>query len=130
MALRFIDPDTTTTVEVEGVTFTIGFWPPREAEKIGAAIAAVRRHADPESEAARAAALDAHSRMIQYGVRGWSGWEGVEAKMDAEAIHGREHPKVPEKVLRALYLNNALWPVGLACLRWNNLSDEEKKTSG
>ena len=129
MALRFIDPDNTTTCEVDGVSFSIGFWPPRESEKIGAGIAAMKK-LPPDSEEARAAALDLHQRMVRYGVRGWSGWEGVESKPETERIHGHEHPIVSEKVVRALYLNNAIWPLGLACLRWNNLSEEEKKTSG
>ena len=128
MALRFIDPDATTTVEIDGVTFTIGYWPPREAEKIGALIVEAQRHADKTSEPARAASFEVHRRMVEYGVRAFPG-----APPDAfgkESIHGREHVRVSEKVLHQLYMNNALWPLGLACLKWNNLSEEEKKTSG
>mgnify|MGYP001568730432 CR=1 FL=1 len=129
MALRFIDPDATTTVEVDGVTFTIGYWPPREAEKIGAAIAAIRKSSDDrESEEARAASLDAHWRMVEYGVRGFT--DAPDKAIESEKINGREHPRVSDRVMRQLYLNNAIWPLGLACLQWNNLSDTEKKTSG
>ncbi len=41
MALRFVDPDATTTAEVDGVKFTIGYWPPREAERVEALRAAL-----------------------------------------------------------------------------------------
>lgn len=130
MALRFIDPDATTAVEVEGVTFTIGYWPPRESQKIGAGLAALRKHEDGNTEAAREAALDVHRRMVEYGVRSWSGWDGVPGEVETERIHGRDHARVPSRILSALYLNNAIWPIGLACLKWNNLSEVEKKTSG
>jgi len=128
MALRFIDPDATTTVEVDGVAFVVGFWPPREAERIGAGIKAVQRIEDKDSEEAREAGFDVHRRMVQYGVRSFAGQ--VDGAIESEKIHGREHPKVSDRTLHQFYLNNAIWPLGLACLKWNNLSEEEKKTSG
>lgn len=129
--LRFIDPDNTTTFTHEGVTFAIGFWPPREAERIGGAIKAVRA-LDPESDEGRAKSIDLHMAMVEWGVRGWTGWDAFPAKdhVQTERIHGQDHTRLSTKAVRALYLNNAIWPVGLAALRWNNLSEEEKKTSG
>lgn len=129
MALRFIDPDTTGEVEVAGVKFTVGFWPPRESERFAGQIEQLRKAADPASPEAMMLALDVHRGMVQYGVRGWTGWEGApEAVIAEETIHGRKHKKLDDRLLDGLSLNGALEALALECLRWNNLTTQEKKT--
>ena len=127
MALRFLDPDATTTAEVDGVVFTIGYWPPREAEKIGAGIAAIRK-VGQDTEEARRMAFEVHRRMVEYGLRAFDG--ALAGAIETETIYGRTHPRVSDRVLHQLYLNHAIWPLGMACLKWNSLSEDEKKASG
>ena len=127
MALRFVDPDSTTTTEVDGVVFTIGFWPPRESERIEALRSALRRCDDKASEEARGIGIEVHLLMVEYGVRAFT--DQPEGAVGKETIRGIEYSRVSGKTLRQLYLNDAIWPLGLACLRWNELSEAEKKTS-
>lgn len=133
MALRFIDPSSTRSVEIAGVSFTIGFWPPRESERIAAGIKAVKAHQDhPDSQEARDLALEVHRRCVRYGVRGWEKWEGgpdASAAIETEEIYGVKHQVLSEPIVHALYINDAIWPLAMACIRWNNLDDEEKKRS-
>lgn len=126
---RFIDPDTTTTTTIAGVTFTVGFWPPRESERIAAGIAAIRNIAEQESAQAREGRLEVYRRMVQYGVRGWEGWEGAPApNLEDEEIHGRKHKRLAARLLDGVSLSGALEALALACLQHNNLQKEESKS--
>lgn len=128
MALRFVDPDATTTAEVDGVKFTIGYWPPREAERVEALRAALRKCPNKDTEEARGIGLEVHLAMVEYGVRAFDG-QPADAFV-RETVRGIEYTRVSSKVLRQLYINDAIWPLGVACLQWNELSELEKKVSG
>lgn len=127
--LRFVDPDATTTVEVEGVTFTIGYWPPREAEGIAAGFNRLRQMPDKDSPEAWEYAAGLYRRMVQYGVRGWIGWEGApEPVLEDVEIHGRKYRRLDQRLLDGVSLSGALMAVARACLDWNTFTVEEKKT--
>ena len=129
--LRYVDPDGTTTAEIEGVSFTVGFWPPRESERIARDIAVLQAAEDKDSDAWKDRSAVLCRRMVQYGVRGWAGWEGApEAVFEDEEIHGRKHKRLDPRLLDGVALSGALQALALACLGWNNLQESEKKTSG
>lgn len=131
--LRYVDPDATTTAEVGGVTFTIGFWPPREAERIGALVRRSRKLGEDSAEGYDSA-FEANRIAVQFGVRGWAKWEGgpdAAKELGSETIHGRAHPRLSDKATDALYHvpGGAFWSLAVAAFRWNSLQDEEKKRS-
>ena len=127
--MRFVDPDLTTTTEIRGVTFTAGFWPPRESARFGAEIEALRRMEDKTSDEYRERALDLYRGMVGYGIRGWSGWEGAPAPvLVEEEIGGRKHRRLDARMLDGVSLSGVLEELALACLRHNNLTPEESKS--
>lgn len=130
--LRYVDPDSTTTATVGGVEFVIGFWPPREAERIGACIRRSRKLGE-DSPDGHLLAFEANWIAVQYGVRSWSKWDGgpdASKEVSEEDIHGRKHKRLSDKATEALYRSgDGFWDLALAAFRWNNLQEEEKKRS-
>lgn len=132
MALRFTDPSATKPVEVDGATFTVGFWPPRESARLAALVTALRKIEDQSSAQAREINLELHRKAVEYGIREWSGWDGApdpKAAIESEEINGRKYPKVSALVLDSLCISGLVWDLGAACAEWNNLTPEEKKRS-
>lgn len=121
--------------DADAPIFTLGFWPPIEAEKAKIYISKVRRmNSSPASEAdelsRRASAdLEAFWAMARFGVRGWSGLGGLSCLTESVRIDAREHVALTDESLQILYHNGLLLPVALECWKFNNLTEEEKKTS-
>lgn len=137
---RFVDPDNTRETRIpdeDGApTFTLGFWPPRESDRLQVAIARMSKmgDADPVADMNEAVkrsgiALDTFMDMVRYGCRGWSGIAFQSGTVEVE-IHGRKHKALDQRSLDALYANRLLVAVALECMRFNALTDEEKKRSG
>lgn len=132
MALRFIDPALTTTVDVDGVSFTVGYWPHREVARISALVAGVRKIADPDHPESRSLVMEANRRAVEYGVRGWSTWDGgpvSDNEMTEEDIGGRKYPRVSARVLDSMCTTGLIFDIGAAVFRWNDFGTEEKKRS-
>lgn len=123
--------------DADAPTFTLGFWPPLEAEKAKLYVSAVRRRKDddeeelsPEDAAKRASAdLRAFWNMARFGVRGWVGLGEIACETETVQVDGRAHVALTDASCEALYHAGLLLPVALECWKYNNLTDEEKKTS-
>lgn len=139
MAWRAVHPALTEERRVpaedpEAPTFTLGFWPPLEAEKAKIYISKVRRQNTggtlPEELHRRAAIdLEAFWAMTRFGVRSWSGLGELPCKTEKVTLDGREHVVLTDESLQILYHSGLLLPVALECWRFNSLTEEEKKTS-
>lgn len=137
--MRFVDPSATKIVVIDGTTFVIGFWPPRESELISLEMAAARKLAPedlrlPSSEEAKAAGEAVYRHMVRYGLRSWKGWDGAPAPKDVlekEVIRGQECVRVPDVILDVLSLGlgSALYELGAELMAWNNLGEHEAKKS-
>ena len=111
-------------------TFTLGFWPPLEAEKAKIYISKVRRahNLDPATEREelmRRAGVDlaAFWAMARFGVRQWSGLGDLPCHTETVKIDGREHHALTDESLQVLYHNGLLLPVALECWRFNSLRE-------
>ena len=136
-----VHPDMTADARVpdeEGApTFSIGFWPPRESERLGVLLTRLRKpraDADPDDLDAlvkeSGLSLDAFRDMARYGVRGWTGFGSVVSSVEEVEIDGRKHKRLTADAVNALYVNRLLIPVALKAMAFNVLSEAEKKTSG
>lgn len=139
-----VHPSSTETVavprDVEGAPrFVIGFWPPRIAERINAEMARLRKHDDDDADASISAKqfqaiaesrYDLTRSMIVYGVRSWEGMgPELAPKLEQETIDGISYDRLSEASLSILHVNKLALDLAIACLRYNSLSEEEKKTS-
>ena len=140
MSWSAVHPDMTTEVRIpdeDGApVFTLGFWPPLVAERLGALIAFVRKPRDldpiadlPAFVKASGLELAAFQDMVRYGVRGWTGWGDLKAVLVPETFDGREHKRLTEDGVVALHANKLLVAVALKAMLFNILTEEEKKTS-
>ena len=115
--------------------FTIGFWPPLEAEKAKIYISKVRRMnstsaSDADELSRRASAdLEAFWAMARFGIRAWSGVGDLPCVTENVRLDARDHVALTDESLQILYHNGLLLPVALECWKFNNLTEEEKKTS-
>jgi hypothetical protein len=133
MATRYIDPDYTETVEIGGVSFVIGYWPPMQGERADLGITKLQRitggekidFAKMEPDLAFKA-IGINREMcedaVRYSVRSWT-WEGAPS---AEMKDGA----LTEKCIRALHLSGLLYPLSARCFAINQLTEDEKKSSG
>lgn len=141
MTWRAVHPSLTQEVRVpdddpSAPTFTIGFWPPLEAEKAKLYVSSLRRTqalGDAESGEVilRKARVDLHAfrDMARFGIRGWSGLGDLACATEKIEIDGRLSIALTEESCDILYHGGLLLPVALACWRFNNLTEAEKKTS-
>lgn len=138
MAWRAVHPSITEPRRIPsddptGPVFTLGFWPPLEAEKAKIYVSKVRRASggtDIAELVDRARVdLDAFWSMARFGVRGWSGLGDLVSATERVSIDGREHVALSDDSMQVLYHSGLLLPVALECWRYNSLTDEEKKTS-
>ena len=128
MPVRFIDPDMTKDVEVQGVAFTIGFWPPLKAERMGLTLGRLHKlgpvdlkTADPETAfAAIGLNREFCEDAVRYAVRSWK-WDGAPA---AEVKDGA----LSDKCVGALRLSGLLHELAAECMAFNTISEEEKKS--
>lgn len=137
--IRFVDPDNTHSARIPDAdgapTFTLGFFPPREAERLGVVIAKIKKigDVDPIADIDKAIessglSLDVYMTVVRYGVRGWSWPGGKSPEMGVEKIGKHEYPVLEQKSVDALYRSKLLFLVSLACLKFNTLQEEEKKS--
>ena len=147
MAWVAVHPDNTTEVQVpegKGPWFTVGFWPPREAERFNMMLEKIQKpleELDPvrdQDEYMKAVGLnyDTFRNMVAYGVRDWRDMVDVEGEPflphfeEAVEIDGRPHKALSDASIDDLYVNRLLVAVALKCWLFNTLTQEEKKTSG
>lgn len=142
MAWRAVHPALTEERRVpaedpEAPTFTIGFWPPLEAEKAKLYVSKLRHpkkavEADETAEQLlRQSGIDlaAFWAMVRHGVRGWEGLGDIPCKTEVVRIDGRDHTALSDESLQVVYHNGLLVALALECWKFNNLTEEEKKTS-
>lgn len=128
---RYIDPASTIEVTVQGVVFTIGYWPPLQGERINLALTKLRRMsdgttidlatADPDTAFAaiglnRGIAEDA----VRYSVRSWV-WEGAKPAALVDGV-------LSEQSVAALRLSGVLFELSFKCMDFNTVSEAEKKS--
>src|SRR5689334_17633907 len=94
-------------------TFTLGFWPPLEAEKTKLYVGALRNStdapADPELAAKKANQdLQAFWAMARFGVRGWSGIGSLLCSTEKVQVDGREHVVLTDDACQILYHSGLL----------------------
>ncbi len=129
MSARYVDPSSTSVVEVQGVKFTIGFWPPSKADRVNLALAKVRRlgavdflTADPEV-ACSAIGLnrDVLEEAVRHSVRGWE-WEGAPPAVVVDGV-------LSSDCVDAIRLSGLILELSTKCMAFNTLDEEEKKSS-
>ena len=127
MSVRYIDPDLTKDVTLDGVTFTLGFWPPVKAERIGLHLSKLRasgvkelKDAEPE-KAYEAIGINRElaEDSVRYSVRSWK-WDGA-----PDAV--LENGVLSDRCITALHLSGLLYPLSNECMAFNTLSEDEKK---
>lgn len=135
MAWVAVHPDLTQEVQVpeeEGAPlFTVGFWPPREAERFKMTWADMQRtELDPvDQQDAYLKAVNINYEvardMVRFGVRGWSGMRGADGKEMAPEFDAEG--RLSEASLDLLYVNNLLAALSIKAFLFNVLSEDEKK---
>lgn len=141
MTWRAVHPSLTQDIRVpeddpNAPTFTIGFWPPLEAEKAKLYVSKLRKQQSGESpesaeDLLRRARIDlqAFRDMARFGIRSWHGLGELAAAVEYVEIDGRPHAALTQESCDILYHSGLLLPAALACWKFNNLTEEEKKTS-
>lgn len=148
MAFKAVHPDNTDTVrlpdgadEADQAEFTVGFWPPREAERFHAMLDEMRK---PSQELNPVTEQDDYLKaiglnyevacdMVRFGVRGWSGLEDADGKAIAPdvgsvTIDGRVHPILGDGSIHMLYVNRLVAVLAMRCWVFNALTPAQKKT--
>ena len=117
-------------------TFTLGFWPPIEAERAKIYVSRARRarpidELEDAGEIVKRATtdLEAFRTMARFGVRGWSGLGALACSTVVVTTEGREQVVLSEEALDTLYHSGLLLAVALECWTFNNVTEAEKKTS-
>ena len=136
MAWKAVHPSLTEEVRIpeDGPTFTIGFWPPREAERLRVVWARLKKpdeELDPIKDFDRLVekgnvGLDLYRAMCRWGVRGWTGFGDVSCSTEEIEIDGRKHPSLTPEGLDAMYVNQLLVAVGLRCMAFNFLTEDQR----
>lgn len=138
MAWKAVHPDLTEEVTpIEGgPSFTVGFWPPREAERLNVLLSDLKQpgeispHDDYDAYIKSIGlTLEAVWDMAKYGVRGWSGF-GDFAPAFEEIESGRfKHKALADASVRLLYVNKLLIAVATKCWLFNSLTEEQRGKS-
>lgn len=143
MAWKAVHPDLTEDVRIpdeEGApTFTLGFWPPREAVRLSVlAKAWIQRQQrtqalDPEKDQEELLRCSEEDRKLfteasRWSVRGWSGLE-IPCATTQETIEGRQHAALAPAALAVLFHSHVIRDVGLAAINYNVLSGETRGKS-
>src|SRR5688500_12128733 len=108
MTWRAVHPSLTKELRVpeddpDAPTFTIGFWPPLEAEKAKLYISKLRRQQADQGDSAedllRRARVDLHAfrDMARFGVRNWTGLAELAPSIEQIEIDGRQHVALTEE---------------------------------
>lgn len=142
-------PDNTMTIRLpeeapreEQGEFTLGYWPPRLAEKFSRTLSELSdpdRKLDPVEDQKQYLEsinldFDLAMEMVAYGVRGWDGVEDasgnpiVPGRVE-RTFDGRKFEALDEGSLEFLYTNRMIGVLALKCQLFNYLTDEEKKRS-
>lgn len=123
-------------------SFDIGFWPPREAERLAVLMSKMRKPArdiDNITDNAELIALcglsfEVFRDMVRFGCRGWTGFktakgETIPSETEQVEIDGRKHTVLTNECLHILGVNKLTVAVGGKCMAFNMLSEAQKKTS-
>src|SRR3990167_6474696 len=115
MSWLAVHPDQTAKVRVhddtEAPEFEVGFFPPRESERISVIAQGLHKPVDldpiaNQEEFAKLSGLEFTfwREVAKWGVRGWSGAEQP-ASVGTEKIDGREHKALSPESIEVLYVN-------------------------